>query len=308
MSDERRTVGGRTLSLSSLDKMFFEEAGLTKRDLVDYYERIADRCLPYARDRPMSLQRFPDGVGENGFFQKHVPDYFPEWIDRVELDKEDGTVTHVVANDAATLVYLANQGMVTPHVGLSRTDRVRRPDRLIFDLDPSTDDFGEVQFAARAVRELAEEIELEAFVMTSGSRGLHVYVPCIRELEFSEAREVAKSMASVLATRYPNRLTTEQRKNKRSDRVFLDVLRNAYGQTTVLPFGVRARPTAPVATPLDWEEALDAGLGPRDYTIENIFRRLSQKQDPWKAMGEVRQSLRGARTRLESLTADSDDQ
>lgn len=298
---QKREVAGRTVELSSLSKVFFPTSGITKGDLIDYYERIAEFCLPFSRERPMSTQRYPDGIASDGFFQKHIPDYFPEWIDRETLDKDGGTVTHVVANNAATLVYLANQGVITPHVGLSRTDRIHRPDRLIFDFDPSDDDFSKVQLGARAVRKLCEEIELETFVMTSGSRGLHVYVPCRRELEFDDAREFAKRLAETAAERHPQTLTVEHRKNKRGDRVFIDVLRNAYGQTTVLPYGVRALEGAPVATPLDWNEALDTTLGPQDYTIENIFRRLSQKDDPWGKLGDLQQSLKGARTRLSEL-------
>jgi bifunctional non-homologous end joining protein LigD len=305
VTDETRNIGGHTLELSNLDKVFFPDANITKGDLVDYYERVAEHALPYAKDRPLSMERYPDGIEAEGFFQKRVPDYFPDWIETIRVKKKDGSNEQVMANNAATLAYLANQGMITPHVGLSRKDRIQRPDRVIFDLDPSDDDFSKVQAAAEAVHELCEELGLKTFVMTSGSRGLHVYIPTDRGLDFDAARETAKALAAVLVERFPNTLTTEQRKNKRGDRVFLDILRNAYGQTTVLPYAVRARPGAPIATPLDWDEALASKMTPTKYTVKNIFQRLAQKSDPWADFGNARQSLQDIGDKLDKLNSDT---
>ncbi len=234
------TVGGRRIELSNLDKVMFPAADLTKGDLVDYYRRIADDALRHFRDRPLSMQRFPDGIAGEGFFQKDIPDSFPDWIDRVELAKADGTVTYVVANEPATLVYLANQGCITPHLGLSRCDEPDRPDQLILDLDPSDGDFAKVQKAARLLRRLFDDLDLPSFVKTTGSRGLHVLVPLDRSADFDTARDFARAVAEHLAVRHDRLVTVEQRKDKRGDRVFLDYLRNAYGQTAVAPYGVRA--------------------------------------------------------------------
>ncbi|TVR96018.1 MAG: ATP-dependent DNA ligase [Rhodospirillales bacterium] len=203
MASKRITVGDHTVELSNLDKVLFPDSGLTKRDLVDYYRRIAEVALPHYRDRPLSMHRFPDGIDQEGFLQKDLPDYFPDWIDRVELKKEGGTVTFVVANDAATLVYLANQGCITPHLGLARQDKPDHPDRLIFDLDPSDDDFPKVQAAAAKLKDLLDELELSAFVQTSGSRGLHVVVPLDRSAEFGAVRDFARALAECLARRHP---------------------------------------------------------------------------------------------------------
>jgi len=295
------TVDGRKIELSNPNKVLFPDAGITKADLVDYYRRIATIALPHWRDRPLSQHRFPDGIDEEGFFQKDIPDHFPDWIARAELKAAEGRVTYVLANDAATLVYLANQACITPHLGLSRVDRIEHPDWLVLDLDPSDDDSEKVRFAARALHALLEELGLASFVQTSGSRGLHVVLPLDREADFDAVRAFAKDLAGHLAGRHPDRLTVEQRKAKRGDRVYLDVMRNAYGQTAVAPYAVRARAGAPIATPLDWREVDDRGLGPQRYTIANIFRRLAQKDDPWRHMDRKAQSLEGAAERLRAL-------
>lgn len=295
------TIDGHEIELSNLDKVLFPESGLTKGDLVDYYRRIAEVALPYYRERPLTMHRFPDGIGEEGFFQKDIPDHFPDWIDRAELKKQNGTVTYVIANNAATLVYLADQGMITPHLGLSQTDEIDTPDRMIFDLDPPDDDFAKVQAAARWLRELLEVLEINAFVQTTGSRGLHVVVPLDRSAGFDAIRDCAGRLADVLAGQHPEELTVEQRKAKRGDRIFLDIARNAYGQTAVAPYGVRARAGAPVATPLDWDEALAHDMSPRKYTIANVFRRLGAKNDPWAKISKAAINARSLRAALEKV-------
>lgn len=294
-------IDGHEIELSNLDKVLFPESGITKGDLIEYYRRIAEVALPHWRDRPLSQHRFPDGIQKSGFFQKNMPDYFPKWVERRELKAQDGTVTYILANNAATLVYLANQACITPHLGLSRADQVDHPDWLVFDLDPASDDFEDVRFAARAMRGLLEELETTSYVQTSGSKGLHVFVPLDRIADFDEVRDVARDLAQHLADRHPDRLTVEQRKDKRRGRVYLDVMRNAYGQTTAPPYAVRAREGAPIATPLAWREVDDAKLHPQRYGIANIFRRLSQKGDPWADMYRHAQSIRRARDRLAKL-------
>jgi bifunctional non-homologous end joining protein LigD len=299
MSD-RITIDGHEIALSNLDKVLFRESGLTKGDLIGYYRKIADVALPHWRGRPLSMHRFPDGIAGENFFQKDMPDYFPDWIERATLRKESGRVTYVVANNAATLVYLANQACITPHVGLSRVDRIDAPDRLIFDLDPSGNDFSAVQNGARHLKALLDELGLDSFVQTTGSRGLHVVLPLDRRADFDEVRGFARAVAAHLAERHPDTLTVEQRKQARGSRVFLDYLRNAYGQTAVAPYAVRAIEGAPIATPLTWQEALTADLSPRQYTIENIFRRLGQRSDPWAGIESKGQSIAAAARKLES--------
>lgn len=295
------TIEGHTIELSSLDKPFFPGEGLTKGDLVDYYRRVAEVMLPHLEGRPLTLHRFPEGIEGEGFFQQNTPAYFPEWIDRVTVEKEGGETVHVVCNEAATLVYLANQNCVTPHAWLSRTGHLRRPDRLVFDLDPPDDRFELVRRAARSIRELLEALGLVPFLMTTGSRGLHVVAPLVPEADFDAVRAFAHAAAELLAARHPDALTVEQRKDKREGRLFLDYLRNAYGQTAVPPYAVRAKAGAPVATPLSWDELEGPALTARRYTIQNLFHRLGQKSDPWVRIDERAATLEEPQRRLNEL-------
>lgn len=287
-------MDGHRIELTNLDKMFFPADGLTKGDLIDYYARIAPTALPHYRDRMLSMERFPNGIETRGFFQKDVPDHFPEWLECARLEKQDGTLCYAIVNDAASLVYLANQGTVTPHLALSRRDAPHHPDRLVFDLDPSDGDFTKVQAAAELVRARLEALGLETFVQTTGSRGLHIVVPLDRKRDFEACRAFSRAVAEELATRHPTLLTVAMRKRERGAKVFVDYLRNAYGQTAVAPYAVRARPGAPVATPLTWDEVGARRLSAQKYTIRNLFRRLGQRSDPWERIGACPQSLDGA--------------
>lgn len=303
------TLNGHPIDLTNTDKVFFPDAGLTKGDLVGYYRRMADVMLPHLRDRPITMHRFPDGIDGEGFYQRKVPDHFPDWIERVTLETEGGKSMHLACNNAATLVYLANYGCITPHVWLSRTDALRTPDRIVVDLDPPGDDldhFPQVQAAARTLRELLDDLGLAAFVTTTGSRGLHVVTPLRREHDFDAVRTFAQDLTTLLAARHPDTLTTAQRKTQRKDRVFLDVQRVAYAQSAMAPYAVRARPDAPVATPLTWDEVDASDLSPRRYTMQNIFRRLGQKDDPWQGLARHARSLDAPRQRLDALLDDMD--
>jgi bifunctional non-homologous end joining protein LigD len=289
-------VGGRAVSVSSPDKVLFPKDGITKADLARYYARVAEVMLPHLKGRPISMLRYPDGIGEESFFQKDVPDYFPEWIARAEVEKEGGTLEMMIAEEPAALVYLASQACITPHVWLSRIDRAQRPDRLIFDFDPPGDDFGPVRDGARRMRDLLEELGLMPFVMTTGSRGVHVTVPLDRSADFDLVRAFARGCAEVLVASRPDHLTVEHRKAKRGGRVYVDTGRNAYAQTGVAPYAVRALPAAPVATPLDWSELGRAK--PRSTRIANLFRRLSRKDDPWADIDRKARPLAKAAKRL----------
>lgn len=303
MSARSLHVDGREIELSSLDKVYFPDQGVTKGDLVDYYQRIAGTMLPHVRSRPLSMQRYPDGIEGEGFYQKQAPDHFPDWIERVEIEVEedDEVQPQVVCQDAATLVYLAQQACITPHIWLSRMDELRHPDKLIFDLDPAGDDFEPIRAAARDLRQIIDEIGLVPFVMTTGSRGLHVVVPLERGADFDQVRAFAKRISAVVADRNPDRYTTEVRKDKRQGRLFLDYLRNAYAQTSVAPYAVRAKPGAPVAVPLDWDELGDSDLHSQSYSLKNIFRRLGHKEDPWVGMMSQARSIEAAQRKLAQL-------
>lgn len=299
MSDTRQIrVGRRRIDLSRPDKVLFPDDGITKADLAEHYRSVARRMVPQLRDRPLMMVRHPDGIGKKALVQKNVPAYFPDWIRRAEVPKEGGTVTHAVCDDAATLVYLAGQACVTPHRWLSRADRPDRPDRLVFDLDPAEGaGFEDVRWAARQVCGLLDGLGLPALLMTTGSSGLHAVVPLDRQTGFDDVRAFARRASDLLAERYPERLTTEQRKAERRGRIYLDIQRNAYAQTAVAPYAVRALPGAPVATPIAREELDDPGLGARRWTMATIGERL-HGDDPWAGMPRRGRALRTAENRL----------
>jgi bifunctional non-homologous end joining protein LigD len=299
------TVSGITVELSNTGKVLFPDPGITKGELAGYYRDMAGRMLPYLRDRPLVMERYPDGITGERIVQKNVPRYFPDWVTRTEVKKQDGTLLQVVGDKPATLVYLANQACVEMHAFLSRIGALDRPDQLVFDLDPPDDQhFGQVRKLALELRELLEgELGLTAFVKTTGGRGLHVHVPLAARDDFDAVRQFARQVSEVLAAREPDLLTTQQRREGRGDRVYADVMRNAYAQTAVAPFSVRARPGAPVATPLAWDEVEDPGLTPRRFTLRTVGERLDKlgKSDPWAGLARRRYGLARPAERLERL-------
>jgi bifunctional non-homologous end joining protein LigD len=296
-----RRYGRHSVETSNEDKVLFPDAGLTKGDLIDHYERAWEWMRPFLRDRPLVMQRFPDGIDEEGFYQKQVGEHFPDWIDTVRVAKEGGEQELVVCRRKATLAYLANQACITPHLWLSRTDRLDHPDQLVVDLDPPGRDFEPVRRTALRCRDLLEELGLVPFVKTTGSKGLHVVVPLDRSEDFDSVRAFARAAMTLLAARHPDELTLEQRRNKRRGRLYLDVGRNAYAQTAVAPYAVRALPGAPVATPLDWDELGRRDLDARSYTVANLARRTSRRRDPWSGLRRRARSLGAPRRRLREL-------
>jgi bifunctional non-homologous end joining protein LigD len=295
-------ANGHKIEISHENKVFFPRSKITKGDVIDYFLRVARVMLPHVRERALAMHRHPDGIKGEGFFQKDVPDYFPRWIKRVTTPrKEGGKIDNVVCNNAATLVYLANQACITPHVWLSRCDKLDCPDQLIFDLDPPGKKFALVRFAAKALHEFFDDLGLRSFVKTTGSRGLHVMVPLDRKQDFDFVREFAQDVARVLAHRHPKRLTVEPRKNKRRGRLFLDTARNSYAQHAVAPYSVRAIEGAPIATPLGWDEVGDSKLNAQCFNMKNIFQRINRKSDPWKNLYRSALSLKGPRRRLDKI-------
>jgi bifunctional non-homologous end joining protein LigD len=285
-------VGRRTILVTHPDRIVFPESGVTKGEIVEYYRRVAPVMLPHVRGRPVMMQRLPGGAGSPGVYQKAIPSHFPDWIDRVTVGKVGGTVTHVVCNEAATLVYIANQGSLTPHVWLSRVEALDRPDRLIIDLDPGQGGAPEARFAARATRELLVEAGLVPHLMATGSRGYHVVVPIRPERGFEDVRTIAFGLADALVRRAPDRLTTEFHKTERRGRLFLDCNRNAYAQTAVPPYAVRPRPSAPVAVPLGWDELDDTE--PDGWNVRTVLDRVRDGSDAWHGFARRTRSLDAA--------------
>jgi bifunctional non-homologous end joining protein LigD len=293
--------GRYTIDVSNSDKILFGKSGITKADLIQYYQAIAPIMLPYCNNRPISMQRFPDGINKEGFFQKNAGDYFPKWIKRIEIPKQtDEPVNYVVIDKPATLIYLANQGCITPHIWLSRIDNLEKPDRMIFDLDPADNlSFSDVQYVAQQLKKILDDCNLPTFCMLTGSRGAHIIVPLKRVHTFEYVRTFAHDVATLLAHQFPNSITITTQKKHRGKRVFIDWLRNGFGATTVAPYAVRAHEKAPVATPVTWQELLSSRMNSQKYTIKNIQQRVHKVGDIWKDMEKHAVTLTKARKILD---------
>jgi bifunctional non-homologous end joining protein LigD len=267
-----------------------------------HYLTVADAMVPHLAGRPLTLRRFPEGIETDGFFQKDASDYFPDWIDTVEVAhrRSEGSVRYVVCDDAATLLYLANLAAIEFHIWTATVEQLDRPDRLVMDLDPPPGvSVATLRSVARRARDLFTELGLTPFLQATGGRGYHVVASLDRSADFRFVRDLAGDIAERLAAGNPELLTTAQRKNKRGDRIFLDVNRNGRGQTFVAPYSLRARPGAAVATPLDWGE-----LGrstPNGYTAASIGRRLARKTDPWEDIDDHAAAPAAVRERLEAM-------
>jgi bifunctional non-homologous end joining protein LigD len=287
------------------EKVLFPDDGITKGDLVAYYRTVAPRMLPLVSGRPVTMQRFPDGIGRGGFLQKQIGRHFPDWFERVTAPNRRTRqatvreeVTYPVCRTADDLAYLANQGCVTPHVWLSRAPDIHHPDQMVFDLDPASDDLGVLRLAADGLRTLLGELGLASFLKSSGSRGLHVVVPLVPAADTDSVKLFSIAVTEALAARHPEELTTEARIANRHGRLYLDVGRNGYAQTMAAPYAVRALPGAPVSVPLDWSE-LDGWI-PRRHTLATIADRLAAP-DPWAGLEAAASRLEAAGARLAEL-------
>jgi bifunctional non-homologous end joining protein LigD len=265
------------VKVSHPEKVLYPADGITKGEVVEYYRTVAEAMLVHLRGRPLTLQRFPNGIDEPGFMQKNASKYFPESIERVEVPKEGGTTIHPLCDTPDDLVYLANQNTITFHIWTSRTPDLLRPDRLVLDLDPPKGG-DPPREAARAARKVMEDIGLSPGVMTTGSSGYHVVALIEQEHDYEAIGKVARLLAGVVAARHPDEMTTEFLKKDRAGRVFVDWLRNRWAQSTVCPWSLRPRPGAPVAMPITWEELDDTD--PQRWTLRDAPERLD-REDPW---------------------------
>jgi bifunctional non-homologous end joining protein LigD len=253
------------------------------------------------------MTRFPGGIAAPGIVQKNVPAYFPDWITRARIRKEGGWLQQAICDKTATLVYLAGQACIELHGFLSMLGRIREPDQLIFDLDPPDDHrFDDVRVCALRLGELlSDELGLPTFVKTTGGKSLHVHVPLDPSDDFDSVREFARQVTRLLAVRNPDLVTTEQRKDRRGPRIYADIMRNGHAQLAVAPYSVRARPGAPVATPLSWDEVEDKSLSPEQFTLRTLPDRIRESRPaagPWAGMARRRTGLARARTSLRQLT------
>lgn len=287
-----RRTGSLPVAISHPDKVFWPEEGYTKRDLAGFYDRAFSRLLPYVKDRLLTLERCPDGMRGECFYQRKAPRELPPGTPTKRIRDEKGFTNYVVGGLRATQLQLVNLGCIAVHVWGSRAQAPRRPDWICFDIDPTSGEFADAARAGLRIKKGLEDLGLLSFPKTSGGRGLHVFVPIRIGPDTKQVLAFAEAMVRRLAAAYPNELTVEARIAARRGRVYLDPFRNGLAQTVVAPFSVRRRPKAPISTPLDWSEVTPK-LIPERFNLGNFARRL-EGADPWKDFFRNRQSLHAA--------------
>lgn len=283
------------------EKVLFPDDGVTKGELASYYEKIAPHMLPHIRGRPVTMERYHRGIGVPGFFQKDVSKGFPDWLERAEVPKKGGTVHHPLVCDAQSLLWLANQNCITPHVWISRVPDLYHPDICVFDLDPSDDQPDVLRAMALALRDLLQEFGLTSWVKTSGSKGFHIVVPVDRKADYAEVATFAHHIGRLLVSRHPGHLTQEFNKADRGGRILVDTGRNAYSATFAAAYAVRAKPGAPVSAPCTWEEVERGHVGPQTFALRTMAGRIAEVGDLWEEMLGQEQSLRSAMEQLKRM-------
>jgi len=260
------------LTVSNPDRIIYPDAAYTKGDVVAHYERVADSMLPHVTGRPLTLERFPKGIGAKGFFQKNAGRHFPSFIERIELPKQGGVTQHPAVSTVEGLVYLANQGTIAFHIPLGRAPDLRCPDRMVFDFDPPEGGFEAARSAAWAAKELLDSLSVPSVPLVTGSKGYHVVVALTPTVRSDVVVETARKLAAVMVRRHPDALTEAFRIERREGRVFVDWIRNGFGATVIAPWSLRPRPRASVAVPISWNE-LDA-TPPDAFVLPDIEERL----------------------------------
>ncbi|MBO8127598.1 MAG: DNA polymerase domain-containing protein [Peptococcaceae bacterium] len=286
-------IDGRVVELSNLDKKLWAE-GITKADLINYYYKVAPYALAYLKDRPAVMNRFPNGIDKENFYQKECPAYAPEWIATVAIEHSDAekVVRYIVYRDAATLVWLANQAAIEMHAWLSRVEHISYPDIGVLDLDPAEGaEFEKVREVALLARAALREFGLDGFPKTSGATGIHIFIPLRPVYTFSEVTKALKIIAGFVVKVCPYG-TVERKIENRKGKVYVDYLQNTRGKTMAFPYSVRPLPGAPVSMPLSWEEVNDASLRPGDFTIKTTLSRLHRVGDLYAGFFDRRYDLK----------------
>lgn len=294
----------KKFEISNPGKILFPQSKITKKEVVDYYTLAWPFMKPHLKDRPVSLQRYPEGINGESFFQKEVPHYFPDYIDRTNVNQPDEVVKEdAIINNLDSLIYIVNLASIPIHTWQSRRDKLDYPDQVIWDLDPSVEDFESVRTGAKLLKYMLEELGLQVWLKSSGSKGLHLTVPVKPEFTFTEVKEFTRSVSEYMAAKIPQLFTTEIRKNKRNGKILIDFLRNGYGHTAVVPYSVRPIEKAPVAAPITWEELEDKKFHPQYFNIRNMPARFEEVGDLWKGFYSKAKSLKGPMKKLQGILA-----
>jgi bifunctional non-homologous end joining protein LigD len=273
------------------EKVLFPEDGITKGELAAYYEAIAPVMLPHLRGRPLTMERYPAGIGSQGFWQKDVSKGFPDWLERVEVPKKDGVVHHPVITDVRSLLWTANQNTIAHHVWSSRVPDLKHPDVCVFDLDPSADDVKAVRAAALALRDLLQKLTLRSWIKTTGSKGFHIVVPLDGNATVGQVTRFADAVGRIFVSLAPDALTQEFSKVDRAGRIYVDTGRNGHHSTFAAVYTVRARRGAPVSAPCTWKEIERGEVEPATFTVRNILERVQKIGDVWLDMRRGKQAL-----------------
>lgn len=268
------------LVLTHLDKVFWKEEGYTKQDVITYYREIAPTILPYLKDRPMVMNRHPNGIDGESFFQKNI-EHPPSWIKTAAVEHSERTIHYILVQNEDTLLYVANLGCIELNPFHSRIKHLEEPDYLIIDLDPEDVPFEKMIEAAQMVRKILEALEMHCYCKTSGGRGLHIYVPLAAKYDFDQVEEMSRLIALLTFGKLPDLISLERRPAKRQKKIYIDFPRNTNGQTIAAPYSIRPRPHAPVSTPLEWKE-VKKGLNPLDFTIKTVLKRVDRVGDLFK--------------------------
>jgi bifunctional non-homologous end joining protein LigD len=279
------------IAISHPEKVLFPDDGITKGEMAAYYEQVAPVMLPHLRGRPVTMERYHRGIAEAGFFQKSVVKGAPEWLERVKVPKKDGVVYHPLVNDERSLLWLANQNCITPHVWASRVPRLQYPDICVFDLDPMRDDPDALRTAAIALRDLLAELGLPSWIKTTGSKGFHIAVPLDGKADAGKVAAFSHAVGVLLVARHPESLTLEFSKADRGERIYVDTGRNHPPATFAAAYAVRARPAAPISAPCTWAEVESGAVKPTTITLRGIAKRLASMGDPWSELHNDPQSL-----------------
>jgi bifunctional non-homologous end joining protein LigD len=283
------------------EKVLFPDDGITKGDLAAYYGAMAPVILPHLRGRPVTMERYPAGIGRKGFWQKDVSKGFPEWLERVEVSKKDGVVHHPLVNDTRSLLWITNQNTITQHVWTSRMPDLSHPDICVFDLDPSQDDPAAVRAAAIGLRDLLEELTLTSWIKTSGSKGFHIVIRLDGKAHMGQVARFANAVGTLFVSRAPDHLTQEFSKADRRGRIYVDTGRNGYGATFAAAYTVRARRGAPVSAPCTWAEVERGEVNAGTFTLRNMPDRIASVGDLWADMRRRGRSLKRPMEKLRRL-------
>jgi bifunctional non-homologous end joining protein LigD len=288
------------VAYTHVERVMFPEIGITKGEVIDYYDHVASVMLPELRRRPLTIERYTKGVDKGGFFQKHWQKHYPDWLDSIEIAGKT-SVRYPLCDTRDGLVYFANQGGIAMHVMASRADAIENPDIIVFDLDPPEGRFDLVRKVALILRDLLPPLGLPVFVKTTGSKGLHVCVPLDGRATYEESAELVRGVANYICRVHEDLATREFYKKDRKGRLYFDTDRNHLGATFIAAYSLRGKPTAPISLPIAWPEVEDPALAANTFNLQNVRARLEKVGDCWATFRAQQGSVTYARQRFAQL-------